>query len=788
MSYQSVFPFQLSDWQKRALQAIEDGNHCLVTAPTGSGKTVPAEYAIHYFTRLGKKVIYTSPIKALSNQKYYEFQEKFPDVSFGILTGDIKDNPEADVLIMTTEILCNHLHNLRHPESKLEFNINLHDELGCVVFDEVHYINDADRGTVWEECFMLLPQQIQLVMLSATIATPEKFSSWIESIHPSSDKKVLLCDTSLRAVPLSHYIWLTAIDSAFHTKNKKAYDTMERVCNKPVLLYNEKEGFSNTAYRDMCDAQYHLQTNHHIKRQHILNSIVKYMNENEMLPAICFVYSRKNVERFAKELTLHLNDSLMMNRVEKECRGVLSRFPNYKEYMVLDEYKTIVKLLEKGIGIHHSGLLPVFREMIEILFSKGYVKMLFATETFAVGLNMPTKTVLFTSLKKFDGNEHRYLLPHEYTQQAGRAGRRGYDTVGHVIHLCNMFEPPTETDYKIILGNVPQRIVSKLKISYSMVLNCENPEMFIRKSAIQHDIQKEVDRCVEELGKRREKIAIMEEYVQGSLRTPLSTIKKLADLEDTISYYRNKQRKAKEREMTGIYQDNRFAKEELEKWRELNSLKKEASLIEETKENAVNYVDSQVSAIRRILENNGFASDETRCLVARNIKETHPLAMADLYEKFAGCSSVELASLFSCFTNINVAEEHKRIHPVSENRNVEMLMKHAETRLDHYYSEEVRANIYSGADYNIHFDLADDVAEWCGLGDEKQCERFLVVLQQKKGIFIGEFVKAILKINAIAKELEKICEISGANDIQYVLSGISEITLKSVCTSQSLYV
>ena len=786
MTYESVFPFQLSDWQKRALQSIEDGNHCLVTAPTGSGKTVPAEYAIHYFIGKGKKVIYTSPIKALSNQKYYEFQQKFPEVSFGILTGDIKDNPEADVLIMTTEILCNHLHNLRHPDSKLEFNIDLHEELGCVVFDEVHYINDADRGTVWEECFMLLPAHVQLVMLSATIATPEKFAGWIESLHPEVGKKVLLCDTSLRAVPLSHYMWLTAIDSAFHSKDKKAVAVMEKVCNKLTLLYNEKDGFQERAFKDVSDARYHLQSNHHIKRQHVLNQVVGHLKHNEMLPAICFVYSRKNVERFAKELTHTLNDSLKMNKVAKECRAVLSRFPNAKEYMALPEYSVIVSLLEKGIGIHHSGLLPVFREMIELLFSKGYVQMLFATETFAVGLNMPTKTVLFTSLKKFDGNEHRYLLPHEYTQQAGRAGRRGYDTVGHVIHLNNLFEMPTTNEYKVMLGNVPQKIVSKLKISYSMILNCDDPEEFVKNSAVQHDIEKELAYYREQKEKLAERVETLEKHFAESSRTSKEDLLRIMDLEDTMSMYRNKQRKAKERELSALYDENKFAKQDLTQMVELKTLQNEQKELEGYMENTENYVKNQMNAIRDILQANHFV--DQRAEIARNIKEAHPLMMTDVFEKFGHLDAHELVAFFSCFTNVNVGEDVKNSVPKCKAVRALQLIEMAKMQLDHYYNEEIRTNIFSGACYDMHFDLADECLRWSDCKTEAECEQFLTELQKEKGIFIGEFVKAILKINAMAKEMIKVCEIMGITDVHHTLSQIGDLTLKSVCTSQSLYV
>ena len=810
-SYSSVFPFELSDWQKRALKAIEMGDHCLVTAPTGSGKTVPAEYAIHYFTERGKKIIYTSPIKALSNQKYYEFQKKFGDkgITFGILTGDIKDNPEADVLIMTTEILCNHLHNMKYPESKLDFTMDLENELGCVVFDEVHYINDADRGTVWEECFMLLPKHIQLVMLSATIATPEKFAGWIESLQGTSEagtseamKKVVLCDTSLRAVPLSHYLWMTAIDSAFKSRDTSMVSMMERVCNKPILLYNERNGFQDKNYYDTSKVRYHLQTNHHIKRQHILNSVVGYMNKNDMLPAICFVYSRKNVERFAKEIQHHLSESIMVNKVEQECRNILSRFPNAKEYMGLDEYRTIISLVERGVGIHHSGLLPVFREMIELLFERGYIRMLFATETFAVGLNMPTKTVLFTALKKFDGSENRYLLSHEYTQQAGRAGRRGHDTLGNVIHLVNLFELPTMTDYKILLGNVPQRIVSKLKISYAMVLNCKNPIDFIKKSAIQHDIQKEMEYYSKEIHVKEEGIAKHESHMETTFRTPMDTLHTIIELEDTMSYYRNKQRKQKERELAGLIETNKFTNNEVHYLREVKEAKKELEQLKRQMANTENYVASQVAAIRDILHKNRFGSYveesmhyvedvsmSTRSTIARNIKETHPLMMTDLFEKFEECSPSDLVALFSCFTNVNVGDDMKRVQPSCDaSPKAYSLIKYAQERLDHYYNEEIRTNIFSGADYHIHYDLSDDVLKWSQLTQETECEGFLVMLQRDKGIFIGEFVKAILKINAIAKEMEKICEIGGYTNIQYILAQIGDLTLKSVCTTQSLYV
>jgi antiviral helicase SKI2 len=224
--YFEKYSFPLSSFQKYAIESIVDGNHILVTAHTGSGKTLPAEFAIEHFVSKGKKVIYTSPIKALSNQKFYEFTKKFPSISFGILTGDIKTNPEADVLIMTTEILMNTLYaknrkaNTNENSSLTMFDMDFSNKLACVIFDEIHYINDKDRGKVWEETIMMLPKNIQMVMLSATLDSPEKFAAWCETrgsnyTENKCEKIVYLTTTHERVVPLTHYSFITCTQGIF---------------------------------------------------------------------------------------------------------------------------------------------------------------------------------------------------------------------------------------------------------------------------------------------------------------------------------------------------------------------------------------------------------------------------------------------------------------------------------------------------------------------------------------------------------------------------------------------
>ena len=211
----------------------------------------------------------------------------------------------------------------------------------------------------------------------------------------------------------------------------------------------------------------------YMKKSNVLNSLCSYLKRNEMLPGIVFIFSRKLVERTAEEVTVNLleDDSKIPYIVKKECDTIIRKLPNYEEYLNLEEYKRLVKLLEKGVGIHHSGMIPVLREIVEMMISKKYIKLLFATESFAIGLDCPIKTAIFPSLKKFDGNGIRELYAHEYTQMAGRAGRRGIDTVGYVVHCNNLFDMPFITNYKKILSGVPQTLVSKYTISFSIILN-----------------------------------------------------------------------------------------------------------------------------------------------------------------------------------------------------------------------------------------------------------------------------------------------------------------------------
>lgn len=816
-SYFELYPYPLSDFQKYALESIIEGNHVLVTAHTGSGKTLPAEFAIRHFAAKGKKVIYTSPIKALSNQKFYEFTNKYPEISFGLFTGDIKTNPNADVLIMTTEILMNYLFvqgktDEEPKKATLDFQMDIQNELACVVFDEVHYINDADRGHVWEKCILMLPPHVQMIMLSATIDNPAGFAKWCERglSDVQGGKIVYLASTNHRVVPLSHYGFLTTTEGLFkHVKNKDLEKQVRETTNALIPLQDHKGGFQEAGYREIVKLT-QLFEHHRMdsKRKHILNQLALFLRDREMLPAIAFVFSRKHVELCASEITIPLleDDSKVGYNVRRECEQIVRKLPNFQEYLQLPEYNQLVSLLEKGIGIHHSGMIPILREIVELMISKRYIKMLFATESFSIGLDCPIKTAIFTSLTKFDGRGQRFLMSHEYTQMAGRAGRRGIDTVGHVVHCNNLFTVPSLTDYKTILGGVPQKLVSKFHISYGLILNLlkngQNRDfhLFSQKSMIHNEIvgdaQKQSNVLVDlkcALEKKQASIAY--------LKTPKSVCEKYIDIEAKVKTAVNKKRKELEREAQNMESENRTLKDDVKQVRELLALEIEIK----TQEGYVDYMNDfltdQTRKICNIMIDDGYIQKcEDDCYeltalgkMASDIAEIHPLCLTKLvpsWNNFDMFSANELVGLFSCFTNIKVPEDMRMSRPdINDN----YLRSKIVELIDVYRAFDCREadqDLRTGINYEdaLIFDMIELSIKWCRCETETECKYFIQSDVHDKGISIGDFTKAMMKIVTIAKEWMNVFEKMGEISVVHKLNSIEGMVLKYVTTAQSLYV
>jgi antiviral helicase SKI2 len=817
LSHFQTFDFPLSDFQKHAIESIVTGNHTLVTAHTGSGKTLPAEFALQYFVGQGKKVIYTSPIKALSNQKYYEFTKKYPHISFGLLTGDIKINPMADVLIMTAEILMNYLflnNNNQKPTTanSLQFQMDIQTELACVVMDEVHYINDLERGQVWEKTILMVPDNVQMVMLSATIDSPERFAQWCEDSHPNSGKQVFLASTNHRVVPLTHYAYLTTSEAIFKKVTDKSIQAkIKESTNTLIPLRTANGEFQTEGY---------LKINHitskifepnqvFMKRAHVLNNLTQYLKNEDMLPAIAFVFSRKNVELFAKEVTTVLleDDSKIPYTVRRECEQIVRRLPNFQEYLTLPEYNQLVSLLEKGIGIHHSGMIPILREIVELMISKKYIKLLFATESFAIGLDCPIRTAVFTSLTKFDGNYQRFLMAHEYTQMAGRAGRRGIDTVGHVVHCNNLFKLPTQLEYKTILGGKPQCLQSKFKISFPLILNLiknnskANFQQFVEKSMIFNELQTERQQQTDMIDVLTAEMRTMEKSL-GFIKTPLDVCYKYLELMKSIPSLVNKKRKEAERAIQSMLDEHRTIRTDLLTVEKYKNLQDKINVEQGILKGMTEFIDVKIGKICQILEETHFivknSEDEytlTQPLgkLAANIAEINGVVFAEMIVKtnyFETFSVKQLIGLFSCFTDVKVAEDQRLSIPRSSDAFLQSNVLSLHDLYKKYEDIEFAYNIFTGVDYEnaLIYDMLDIVDKWCDCQNETECKYFVYSVLKEKEISIGDFTKAILKISTIGKEITGLCEENGLVDLMHKLSQIDGMILKYITTTQSLYI
>jgi len=807
--FYSSYPYELHDFQKWSIEAIVTKNHVLVCCPTGSGKTMPGEFAINFFHSKGKKVIYTSPIKALSNEKFYNFTQKYPHIRVGLITGDIKTNPDADVLIMTTEILLNKLYQIKSTttatNSSVSFEMDIENELGCVIFDEIHMINDENRGHVWEQTIMMLPRHIQMIGLSATLDDPEKFAYWLETrgeLAKEGDKEVFLTRKQVRAVPLIHYSFITVhngINKAI--RDKATQEEIRNATNKPFVIQDEKGVFNDAQYQTTTK-MLKLFNKHEIrvKRQHVLNKVAEYLVQQEMLPALCYVFSRKQLEKCAEEMTTNLLefDSKVPYTVDRECEQIIRKLPNYQEYLHLPEYVNTVKLLRKGVGIHHAGLMPILREMTELLFARGFIKILFCTETMSVGINLPVKTTIFTDINKFNGEINRTLYSHEYTQAAGRAGRLGLDKVGHVIHLNNIFRDVDSVTYKTMMNGKPQKLTSKFKISYNLLLNLldigdTNLVTFASRSMTTGDIDTQLKAIYYKMTQLQTEMDNASNFSMN-LRTPRHILEEYLGLQKNSDMFSNKKKKEVERAIKSLEEDYKFLRQDIMSYKKIYEKETELANLQKDMDQLNSYFQSGVERVLELLREEDFIEDKTTLTlkgkIAAQLREIHCLVFANLLydNRLDNLSSKQLVALFSCFTNINVQEDKKDFFPKSDDTSVQEIVKLLSDSYISCQEIELKRNIVSGMDYTIHYDLLNYVEEWCDTSDVETCKLLLQKIGEEKEIFLGEFVKALLKINNISSEMEKIAEMTGNIAFLSKLKEIPEMTLKYVVTNQSLYV
>lgn len=819
--YFNGYNFPLSDFQKHAINGIVNNHHVLITAHTGSGKTLPAEHAIKHWTSQGKKVIYTSPIKALSNQKFHEFSKKFPNITFGLFTGDIKTNPEADVIIMTTEILMNRLFNNDTSTSLndniIQFQIDFEKELAAVVFDEIHYINDNERGQVWEKTLLMLPDHIQMIMLSATMDNPIKFAKWLENNHIG--KEVHLCPTNHRVVPLSHYSYCTLGEHELKLiKDKQIKDKCRRISEKPLILYDSKGNFSTENYNNMkfINTQL-LKIRARINRKYLLNKLTKYLKDQNMLPAIGFMFSRKNVEVCAKELTTNLLDenSNIPNKVKSEAEQIIRKLPNYEEYLRLPEYVELIGLLQKGVGIHHSGMIPILREIVELFISKKYIQILFATESFAIGLDCPIRTAIFTGITKFDGDHDRLLYSHEYTQMAGRAGRRGIDKVGYVIHCNNLFRrTPTEHEYKSILKGTPPKMVSKFRIDYNLIFSVlkTNNNMvtiecvceFIKKSMLIGEIDNSINEENINLEQIKKEHSLIENNL-NLLKTDKTVCENMINMREQLTNLNGKKKQKLLKEIDKLIQQ--YGDDVVKDTEYILRYNDKTNQVKQKIQEIINlekYIEQQVRNLCLILENKGIIKLENNniigtdlTLLCSHMTEVHsPIwiqCMVNKWNYFKDFNVRQIIGLISCITEIRLKDDFDVDIPPSNDIFLKERLIEMKNMYLTYLDEENKLSINSGIRYDeaFTFSITEESILWCDCENEEQCKLFIQEHLVKKNISLGDFTKAILKISTVVKEMKnlydmKLCE--GQIQWYHKISQIEDLILKYIATNQSLYV
>ena len=432
--------FKLDNFQLESIEHIKNGFSVITCAPTGAGKTVIAKEAIRMAIESGKKVFYTAPLKALINQKYYEFSEAFGEERVGILTGDTNKNRDANIIVMTTEIYRNMLYGT----SFGSIDPFLHD-LQYIIFDEFHFINDANRGTVWEESVIYTPKSVQIIALSATINNPEELKEWIETIHG----KCKLVETFDRPVPLIHYYFKDEFLSPLLTTNGKLNPQLkERNDNR---FGKNKGKFGNRFSSGGNAAKAEIKT------------VIEELHKRDMLPAIYFVFSRKGCDRAVEDCrSLDLLTKADHKELNQEIDKAMAHTPIIEKFNQLE-------MLRKGFAAHHAGLLPQVKSLIEELFTKGLIKVVFSTETLAAGINMPARATVISSISKATDDGFRTLKTSEFMQMSGRAGRRGMDEAGYVVTIKSGNYGAAEVAY--LASSKPEDITSHFTASYEMVLN-----------------------------------------------------------------------------------------------------------------------------------------------------------------------------------------------------------------------------------------------------------------------------------------------------------------------------
>mgnify|MGYP006418138165 CR=1 FL=1 len=768
-SYQ--FPFKLDNFQEAGCYAIENQENVLICAHTGSGKTVLALYGIGWCIKNNKKAIYTSPTKSLSNQKYFEFVNNFGDTSsVGIMTGDIKINSDAQIVVMTTEILRNLLYKDKNLDGMNTKALIDFDDVGVIIMDEVHYINDPGRGKVWEEVLLMSRKDITLIMLSATLNKPEEFSSWIGNIK---EKPIHLIKTSHRVVPLKHYYF-----KDFHYEDE---DGKKRTRFEIVEICDNNHKFSNYDVISSKFKRYEVPS--------ILNIVINKLIENNQLPALFFKFSRKKCEQMCRYVKCNLLNYEELHQINTTFEKVMLKYK--VKYEHLNQYQDILKQIQKGVAYHHSGMLPILKEIVEILFSKGLIKVLFATETFAIGVNMPTKTVIFSELQKFDNNGLRFLRSDEYNQMAGRAGRRGLDKFGTVL-LIPTFDLPKENTLKSIMSGKSPELNSKFHLNYQFVLKTIINKEFDTNNYLENTFYKQDKNKIKVLDIEKKKI--VEDKINKMYQTTTDMKDKFEKMDsinnklnDTFYVVKKKERMKMMNELKELKDIKNYKLHE-DVYKIYKNLKAELYDIDSTIWNIDYGMLQDMDSMKKLLLQNDYIDNDNNVnkkgIIASCIAEVNELIVSEAVYKgyFDHLEFEEIVALLAClFNEKNQGEDDKYLSSMEIPDNLKYSIDKLINISEKYTDNESDLNILIGTDMNIYLDFVEPVYIWARGGTLKE-------VYTKTQVYEGNFVKLILRINNLIMNMKDIFIYMEKFDLLKKIENYEEILLRDEVSVNSIYV
>ena len=784
LAYEYSFP--LDKFQKHAIRAINRDENVLVTAKTGSGKTLVGEYQIYHSLKKGKRVFYTTPIKSLSNQKFHDLKHMFKDNSVGIMTGDIRFCPNADIIVMTTEILRNLLYKKGSATENLGLTANLSlENLDAVIFDECHYINNKERGSVWEETMILLPKEINLVLLSATIDSADLFASWLGELK---EKPIHLISTTYRIVPLEHYVI-----------KKGTFET----------IMDEKEVFYSDAYNRFLFWKEDQERNHKTQKDlvknrrlngyeepviekgdtttsyiHQMNSTIQMFYAKEMLPCLFFVFSRKNCEMYAAKVA----GSLITTSESAAVKHIIDfHLHHYKDNVqVSQQYFNLVSLLERGVAFHHSGLLPMLKEIVEILFAKGLIKVLFATETFAVGLNMPTKTVVFTSYRKYDEESEsmRMLTTDEYIQMAGRAGRRGKDTRGYVFYLPDRRSEELGDIKKMMCGS-KTRLQSRMKFDYDFILKTTQSKNLNWMNLVENSYYYEqVKKIMLELNKDRDELN-KELLLQTLTEEQINECQH----EDTM----------KERLKQSVNAARRKVQSEYETWknkhpdRVWDSIRKTYARREVIKRN-LSEIDSDLEYYKNfeasldpyfeVLKELQFMNEDKsltkKGINATEINEGNALLLSSMYEDgaFVNLNQKQILMILTCFME-KEEKEATTLSSIQVDDSVKQILYNCESYCKTVEKVERKYKI-AFYEWRLNYEfihILQDLINGVSVGTV--CETYQIME--------GNLTRFLLKLLNIVDELKNIATLNSDVNLLEKLENVQSYDFYKIAIAESLY-